>query len=427
MLEQVFNKGSHNYKNISILILGNGIVMLIPLFISPILSRIYTVEDFGILTLYISAISLVSTISSGRFDHAILIAKTEKNATLLRKIAVVVTLVVCLLLSIIIVLFSDHILIKFNAESLGKAIYLIPFNILLFSIINIYTNTLNREKEYGFISTSKIIRTFSAGSTQLLIGFISNLGLGLVIGKLAGDILSFSYLRLKVSKIKNKFEIYKSFKRVKYLLYKYKDFPKVNSFHAFINELSKSSVPLILGFYFGERIVGYYGLSFMVCVVPVIIFASAFNQVFSKDFSEKFNNGKSFYEYAKKMLFRIIIFSIIPFGFLMLLGPELFGFIFGEEWIIAGKFVQLLSPYLMIVFIITPFNYIPMIYGEQKKSFIIELVLSISRILALIIGANISDAYMAIFLFSLTSLIVQSLNLLWIFGLCKRGVVTINR
>ena len=157
----------------------------------------------------------------------------------------------------------------------------------------------------------------------------------------------------------------------------------------------------------------------MVCVVPVQLIGRAFYQVVSQKVSEMFNDGVNLRSYIKKTIKRLFLLSIIPFGILTIFGPQIFEFVFGNEWYISGQFVQILAPFLFVVFLISPLTYIPLIYNEHNKSFYFEIALFVSRVLALIIGANLGSVYMALILFSAVSAVVQSTNLLWIYSLTK--------
>src|SRR5690606_30373636 len=123
------------------------------------------------------------------------------------------------------------------------------------------------------------------------------------------------------------------------------------------------------GYFFGEEIVGYYGLSYMVCIAPVQLIGNAFYQIFSQKISVMFNDNLSIRAYTKQTIFRLFALAIIPFSALTFFGSEIFQFIFGEEWLVSGEFVQLLAPYLFLVFLISPLIYIPLLYNEHKKSF----------------------------------------------------------
>ncbi len=75
-------------RNVLTLMTGTTIAQAIPIAISPILTRIYTPEDFGVFALYMSVASLLSTLATGRYELAIMLPKKDEDAVnyVLRKI-----------------------------------------------------------------------------------------------------------------------------------------------------------------------------------------------------------------------------------------------------------------------------------------------------------------------------------------------------
>ena len=60
-------------KNVLTLMTGTTIAQAIPIAISPILTRIYSPEDFGVFVLYTAIVSLVTAISTGKYELAIML------------------------------------------------------------------------------------------------------------------------------------------------------------------------------------------------------------------------------------------------------------------------------------------------------------------------------------------------------------------
>jgi len=67
-------------RNVLTLMTGTTIAQAIPIAISPILTRIYTPEDFGVFALFIAIVGFFSVIASARYEQAILIPKKDEDA-----------------------------------------------------------------------------------------------------------------------------------------------------------------------------------------------------------------------------------------------------------------------------------------------------------------------------------------------------------
>ncbi|SVD81723.1 uncharacterized protein METZ01_LOCUS434577, partial [marine metagenome] len=97
-------------KNVLTLVTGTTIAQAIPIAISPILTRIYTPEDFGVLALFISITTILGTIANGRYELAIVLPKRDNNALELTALSIIITIGFSLLLVILVILFHDSLL-----------------------------------------------------------------------------------------------------------------------------------------------------------------------------------------------------------------------------------------------------------------------------------------------------------------------------
>ena len=81
-------KSSEFFNNVFILSSGTALAQLIPVMIAPILSRIYSPEEFGRLALYLAIIQILGSLSTGRYELAILLPKEEKRGVQLTLISI---------------------------------------------------------------------------------------------------------------------------------------------------------------------------------------------------------------------------------------------------------------------------------------------------------------------------------------------------
>ena len=95
--------------NIMTLMLGTTVAQAIPIIISPILTRIYSPEEFGLLILFMSIVSILSVIVSLRYERAIIQPLDDEDAISLVVISMLVTIGVSTILTILINIFYTQI------------------------------------------------------------------------------------------------------------------------------------------------------------------------------------------------------------------------------------------------------------------------------------------------------------------------------
>lgn len=406
-------------KNILTLMAGTTVAQAISIVVSPLLTRIYTPEDFGVFALYIAIVSFIAVVITARYEIAIVLPKSDEDAINIVAFCFIITGLLVSITTLVILLFKDLILDILNAQAIGNFIYLIPLSLLLAGILQTFNYWSNRKEYFKNISSSQIIQSFSIGITQPLFGYFSING-GLILGNIFGRILSAFVLVDKF--LKNDKEQLKNINKEKMLtlMKKYKDFPLVNSLHAFSDILRTSGSVILISSFFGASILGFYTLSLRALQVPIGIIGSALGQVLYKKFTTLHNEGENLYPYVKSVVLKLFLVAVPLFGILFFIAPELFSFIFGEKWRVAGKYTQLLIPYLFMNFLISPISHIPIILGEQKKFFYFNIIANFGMLLILF-GGNIFcyDFITILFIISIFMFLFYIYILLWFKNILK--------
>lgn len=397
---------------------GTTIAQAIPIAISPILTRIYTPEDFGIFTLYLSILGLVAVIATGRYEMAIVLPKSDEEAINILALSIFITLFLTFFTALIIVIFGEKILNMLNANNLGDLLYLMPLSLLLAGLYQSFNYWSNRKKHFKNMANSRIAQTLGSGVGQLGFGF-STLSGGMILGNLLGGILSV-YVLMKKFFLYDK-NLIKNVEKEKIIIEmkKYKNFPLVNSLHVFSDVLKTSLSTMLIASFFGSSILGFYALSLRILQVPLGIIGSSFGQVLYQRFNSAKENNETIYIIAKNILIKLFIIALPVFSLLYFVAPDLFSFIFGEKWRIAGEYTQILLPYLFLNFLISPISQIPIILGKQKTFFIISLVINAIIPILLYTYSDTKNIEEILQLSVLLLVIMQSVELLWIIIISK--------
>ena len=81
---------------------GTGLAQAIPIAISPILTRIYTPEEFGVFALYMAIASILTVLVTGRYEMAILLPKKDRDAMSLVALSIALSFFISIILLIIV-------------------------------------------------------------------------------------------------------------------------------------------------------------------------------------------------------------------------------------------------------------------------------------------------------------------------------------
>jgi len=361
-------------RNVLTLMTGTTIAQAIPVAISPILTRIYTPADFGLFALFVAITSIFASIASGRYELAIMLPKKDEDAINIFALGFILTSSLALILFIIIFLFNNNLAELLNNKEIGFWLYFIPVTVFFTGIFNLLNYFNIRRKKYKDIANATIIKSLVSATVQLSIGFIQN---G-VSGLISGQILSQMFANMKLLKniIKDRILISRISKvKIIALAKKYKDFPKFSMWATLANTLSGSLANILISSFFSVATLGFYSLVQRVLSMPMSLIGNSIGQVFFQEASkEKQQTGRAISSF-KKTVKKLIIIGVPSFGLLFFIVEDLFAFVFGEEWRIAGEYAEMLIPLFLIRFISSTVSGLLIIFERQRSELIINIFL----------------------------------------------------
>jgi O-antigen/teichoic acid export membrane protein len=408
-------------QNVLTLMTGTTIAQAIPILISPILTRIYMPEDFGVFAFFVSIVAIMAVISTGKYEMSLILPRKDIFAYQLFILSGIIVLV-----SSIIYLFS--VVVADIFYSFDAIYYLLPITVLFIGLNNIFDKYNNRIKNYKLMSYQRLIKTTieSIVNITFIVLFHLKTGLiwGFVLGFLASNITmlyinikSFNQKAFRVSKIK-----------IKFLSKKYINFPKYNMPHALLNTISENTPIFLIPIFYGNATLGLYAFGLKIVQAPLGLLSTAIFNVLGQKMAEEYAKGNEILSIYKTMLKKLSLVSIamIPF---FIFADDIFAFVFGLEWLNAGEFIRIMSVVVLGSFILSPLSSIPHIFNQQKKAFILEIIATLARILPFVIGSYILklDIEIVLALYVFLYGLVLLYSLFWNYSLVKSHYQEVNR
>lgn len=421
-------KSSEYLANIGKLMSGTGLAHLIGIAAIPLLTRLYTPEEFGIYATYLSVYTISFSVITLRYESAILVPAKEREANNIAVLAATLALAGSLGLFIILLFAGDLIANWLNIQAIGAFLLLIPVSVVSYSLFQVFNFSLNRAKKYASMAAGRMV--LASGSAGVQIGFgasqISATYPGLIIGKVFGDAVGLITLIWQRLKINQSVLAGVSPKRMIAMAKRYKNFPLYNMPHALTTNVSNNLPVLLFNSYFSEAIAGFYSIAIKACYAPVQVIAQASFQVFSQRIAEKFGRKEQLMPFIKSTLLLQAGVGFFPFLALFIVSPWLFSFVLGSEWSDSGEYVRILAPYFFVVFTVTPLNFIPLLLNRQRKAFAIDVVHLLMKLLSLITGIYFDSVYIALALYSFSGIIVLIYLLSWVWIIASNAEKRIN-
>ncbi len=406
-------------KNASILLIGTAIAQLIPIAISPLLTRIYQPEDFGVLTFFLSVSSLIGVVATARYEMAIMIPKEKEDAANILMLSSFIAISLGCFSFLLSILFFKQFSQWFFKQDHSFYVYLIPIMITILGLYQAFNYWSSRNKTFIRNSISRISIAIATAVISLSLGYCIKGPLGLIIGLIIGQFIGLVVLIWENIIEWKYFVSVTSFERIKILMKQYKDFPLFNSFQAFLDILHNNIIIFFLDHYFLKTMVGYYGFTFRILKGPVSLIGGATSQVFYQQTSatahEKIDLRKQMWSIHKKLLLMgIPIFSIIA-----IFSPMVFSFVYGEQWRIAGDIARIISPWLFLNFLASPVSTITLVTNKQRQAVFIIGFDILLKIAGMFVAGWYGSYYLFFILISITSSGTQLFALWWYYQIAK--------
>lgn len=411
-------------KNVLILASGTAAAQLIALISSPIVTRLYGPEAFGMMGVFMAIITIITPIAALTYPVAIVLPKNNTNAKNLMKLSLYISFIISFFVSVILLLFNTTIVNLLQLQDVSGYLFLIPLVIVFAGLLQVSEQWLIRTKQFGINAKVAFLQSIIINMSKVGIGLINPVASVLIVltalanGLRAIMMMYFiKYSTINTVQNENSEEVL----TLKELAKKYKDFPFYRSPEVLFNAVSQRLPVLLLTSFFGPAIAGFYTLGNTVLQQPIKLIGDSVGNVFYPRITEAAHNKESLSKLIKKSTLVLLAVGIIPFGIIITFGPWLFSFVFGDEWIVAGKYAQWIGVFLLCEFINKPSVKSLPVLSAQLFHLVFTFIILITRIFSLVIGYFIfSSDLIAIAAFSLSSAVLYIVLIILVIYKSKR-------
>jgi O-antigen/teichoic acid export membrane protein len=396
-------------RGVSVLVGGAAGSQLLIVLAAPLLTRLYTPKEFGLLAICVGLLATFSAISSLRYEGAIPLPEDDVEAA---NVAALCLLAVALvtLISIALALFAGHsIATLLGAPNLANYFWLLPIGVFCLGTYQVFNYWALRHKSFAAMTNARLKQSVTAtilqlvgyrlGVVALLSGYVSGLGMGgFLMGKWGLQHPAFREVSLA--------GILKAAKR-------YRRFPIYSTWSGLFNTAGSELPPLMFATFFSPIAAGLYALTNRVLAMPMSIIGSAIANVFLASATDA-HREKRLAPLVTAVHDKLAHIAMPPTMVFVLAGPQLFAFVFGENWREAGTFAQWMAPWLYTTFITSPLTTLLIVLEKQRHDLAFEAILLAVRTATLVVGGLTGDLMVTVALFSMGSTLCWAGFLIWI-------------
>ncbi|HMO76127.1 MAG TPA: oligosaccharide flippase family protein [Sphingopyxis sp.] len=355
---------------------GQLLATMIGFSFAPILSRLYTPQDYGVLATYTAVAVILGMIANLCLSRAVVAEADEDQAHAL--------LGLCLLLAIGFAGLTLGLVLLFSAvdfaglEQLGFWLFLLPATVLASGTGSALLAWANRHHRYRLMSSYQLVNVIGASGGALALAWAGFGPRGLMLGYFLGQ-----FAALLCIWVGNR-DVLPSLRRVNWTRMKraggaHRNYMVWTTPTALIENISSASPVLVLSFWGNMLgIVGHYNRARGLLMMPMGMLGSSIAQVFFRRAAQDMARDGHCRTIFWRLIAGMTAISLPSFAVLALIAPQLFVFVLGPQWSEAGHIARILAPVMALQLIVMPASKVIWLYGRQRLDFFLSVLFAVT-------------------------------------------------
>lgn len=366
----------------------------------PIVTRLYSPDDFALLAVYMAALSIIGSIACLRYELAIPVAQDDVDAANLLVLALGISTAIAGLSLLAVFFAPDWISALIRQPELTPWLWLIPFGVFMSGGYSALQFWATRARRFGGISKSRMSQAATGVLTMLGMGWAGIAPFGLLLGSLFNT--SAGSLHLGVQALRQDGAALQrvSATSIRRVFREYRRFPIYSAPEA-IATLAGTQVPIVIIAAYSGSEAGHLLLAQQVMAAPMALLGSSVAQVYLSRAPDAFRNG-NLATLTLSILRRLAQISLGPIFLIAALAPLAIPMIFGAEWVRSGEIVFWLVPWIALQFLASPVSMVMHVKGQQRAMLLLTTFGGAVRIASVLIGAYYDSKHL-IEIFALSS------------------------
>lgn len=354
---------------------GTAAAQLITICAMPVVTRLYSPEQIGIVSLFLAFFGYWASTLSLRYEYALLVAQDDAESHWVHRVAVILVVVMSFTGVPLLWLLQSRNVFEFGLLPWWSPLVAGPI-FLGFGIFMVSRSWALRAGLIPQITHASIARSGANAATRIGLGLVGGGVAALFIAELVGACASM--VKLTSGTLR-----YFSSSRPAHFTYhgllavarKYSKFPLLETPSTWLDALAVTlPLPMVASLY-GAEAAGWFALARMVVGVPNSQIGAAVADVFQMELAKAVLDHDA---RRARRVFYVVMRKMASFGLLPLVGatalaPWLIPLIFGQQWTEAGYAAAAIAPWLYMALIVGPLTRTLSVLQAQELKFIYDI------------------------------------------------------
>ena len=373
------------------LLAGGALAQLIPLLLGPLITRLFTPEAFGLFTSFSTIAATVAVVACARYEFALPMVRDGREARAL--------LALCLRIGLIVLLLCLPLAWALHALGYLPLPQLLPLAVLAAGVLQLLTLWSNRAHRFRALALARVLQYGGTAVLQVALGYAlwlqaqahagSEQAWALVAAQEAEALIACLVLLRPTPEGGWRGVLPGSADTalqsdMRQAARTHRDFPLLNTPHAFLGTLQDAVAVALLIAWTGEAAAGFWGLALRYLKAPATLVGGAVSQaLYPRLAAARADDARRL---VRRLMALLGALALGLMALLLLAGPWLFERVFGPPWREAGELARALAPYIAAHFVAAPLAVVTMAWRAQRWAFRLALLGQLAFLAALALG-----------------------------------------
>jgi O-antigen/teichoic acid export membrane protein len=380
-------------RAVAVLVGGTALGHAVTAAAMPVLTRVYTPADFGMLAVFSAVFSILTVAVCLRYEIAITLPQCNNEAINLLAVAVVTAVGVSGLIALTVLPWATVVASWLGQPDLSQYLWMLPLATLMAGVYAPLQYWLVRQRQYGTLARTRIGQSVAASGSQIGLGVIGVTPFGLLIGPLVNSLAGcIGVIRRMLRHDRAAFRDIRVH-RMWEVARVHSDFPRFSTTEALANSASIQLPIMLIAALGSSAEAGHLMLAMFVVQAPMALLGNAVSQVYLSRAPEELRAGRLGC-FTAQVIGELLKTGAGPLMALGIVSPLVFAPLFGEEWAPAGVMTAWLTPWFMAHFLAAPVSMALHVAGRQRLALALQLFGLALRVGAVLMASLASSNFL---------------------------------
>jgi O-antigen/teichoic acid export membrane protein len=345
------------------LLAGSALAQAIPLLLGPWIARLYTPAEYGQFSLVWTVASNLAVVGCARYEFALALETGEEGAATL--LALCLRLLLAMTAVAIVVGGAWMIWADFSVAAA------LPVVVLAAAASQALAQWAARAGRFAVLAWGRVVQWGGGALAQVGFGLLQAGPWGLIGGVTLATAAA-AVLQARPAPARGWRGLLAP-QPLRAMAEKHRDFPLLNTPHAFAGALQDTLAIALLAAWLGAAEAGAWALALRYLKAPASLVGGSLSQALYPRLTQTGNRSEA-RALVRRQLLLLSAIALPLMCALLAFGPWLFAAVFGPEWRGAGELARSLAPYVALHFIASPLSVVTMAWGAQAWALKLALV-----------------------------------------------------